>query len=98
MGIRQVVIAPRAPWQNPFAERLIDSIRRECLNHVLVLGNAHLRRILARYLEYYHQSRTHLALDKDAPEFRPIELPATGKIAQLPQVGGLHHRYLRQAA
>jgi putative transposase len=98
MGIEEVLTAPHSPWQNPFAERLIGSIRRECLNHVLVLGNAHLRRILARYLEYYHQSRTHLALDKDAPEFRPIELPATGKIAQLPQVGGLHHRYLRQAA
>jgi Integrase core domain len=98
MGIDEVLTAPHSPWQNPFAERLIGSIRRECLNHVLVLGEAHLRRILACYFEYYHQSRTHLALDKDAPEFRPIELPATGKIVQRPQVGGLRHRYLRQAA
>ena len=98
MRIDEVLTAPHSPWQNPFAERLIGSIRRECLNHVLVLGQAHLRRILACYFEYYHQSRTHLALDKDAPEFRPIELPAPGKIVQRPQVGGLHHRYLRQAA
>jgi putative transposase len=68
------------------------------LNHVVVLGERHLRRILTRYLAYYHQARTHLALDKDAPDIRPIELPATGKIVQLPEVGGLHHRYVRQAA
>ena len=87
-----------SPWQNSFAERLIGSIRRECLNHVLVLGEQHLRRILTRYLAYYHQARTHLALDKDAPDLRPIELPVTGKIVELPEVGGLHHRYVRQAA
>jgi putative transposase len=67
MRIEEVLTAPHSPWQNPFAERLIGSIRRECLNHVLVLGECHLRRILARYLAYYHQARTHLALDKDAP-------------------------------
>jgi putative transposase len=77
---------------------LIGSIRRECLNHVLVLGERHLRRILARYFDYYHQARTHLALDKDAPDVRTIELPATGTIVEVPEVGGLHHRYLRQAA
>jgi putative transposase len=98
MGIEEVLTAPQSPWQNPFAERLIGSIRRECLNHVLVLGERHLRRILTRYLAYYHQARTHLALDKDAPDLRPIELPVTGKIVQLPEVGGLHHRYVRQAA
>jgi transposase InsO family protein len=98
MGIEEVLTAPHSPWQNPFAERLIGSIRRECLNHVLVLGECHLRRILTRYLAYYHQARTHLALDKDAPDLRPIELPAAGKIVQLPEVGGLHHRYIRQAA
>ena len=98
MGIHEVLPAPQSPWQNPFAERLIGSVRRECLNHMLVLGERHLRRILTRYLAYYHQARTHLALEKDAPDFRPIELPATGKIVQLPEVGGLHHRYLRQAA
>src|ERR671918_479294 len=98
MGIEEVLTAPQSPWQNPFAERLIGSIRRECLNHVLVLGESHLRRILTRYLAYYHQARTHLALDKDAPDSRPIELPGTGKIVELPEVGGLHHRYARQAA
>jgi len=98
MGIAEVLTAPQSPWQNPFVERLIGSIRRECLNHVLVLGERHLRRILTRYLAYYHQARTHLALDKDAPDIRLIALPATGKIVQLPEVGGLHHSYLRQAA
>jgi putative transposase len=98
MRIGEVLTAPHSPWQNPLAERLIGSIRRECLNHVLVLGERHLRRILTRYFAYYHQARTHLALNKDAPDLRPIELPAAGKIVQLPEVGGLHHRYLRQAA
>jgi putative transposase len=98
MGIDEVVTAPQSPWQNPFAERLIGSIRRECLNHVFVLGERHLHRILTRYFSYYHQSRTHLALDKDAPDLRPIALPVTGTIVQLPEVGGLHHRYIRQAA
>ena len=86
MGITEVLTAPRSPWQNPFAERLIGSVRRECLDHVAVLGEQHLRRVLTRYLAYYHQARTHLALDKDAPGLRPIELPATGKIVQLPEV------------
>jgi putative transposase len=98
MGIEKVLTSPQSPWQNPFVERLIGSIRRECLNHVLVLGERHLRRILTRYLAYYHQARTHLALDKDAPDLRPIEFPAAGRIVQLPEVGGLHHRYTRQAA
>jgi len=98
MGIEELLTAPQSPWQNPFVERLIGSIRRECLNHVLVLGERHLRRILTRYLAYYHQARTHLALDKDAPDLRPIEFPAAGRIVQLPEVGGLHHRYIRQAA
>jgi putative transposase len=98
MRIDEVLTAPHSPWQNPFAERLIGSIRRECLNHLLVLGERHLRRILTHYFAYYHQARTHLALDKDAPDLRSIELPAAGKIVQLPEVGGLHHRYLRQVA
>ena len=98
MGIEEVLTAPQRPWQNPFVERLIGSIRRECLNHVLVLGERHLHRILARYFAYYHQVGTHLALGEDAPDLRPIELPATGKIVQLPEVGGLHHRCVRQAA
>jgi putative transposase len=98
MGIEEVLAAPHSPWQNPFVERLIGSIRRECLNHVLVLGERHLRRVLIRYFIYYHQARTHLALEKDAPDLRPVQLPAAGRIVQLPEVGGLHHRYLRQAA
>jgi putative transposase len=98
IGIEEVLTAPQRPWQNPFAERLIGSIRRECLNHVLVLGERHLRRILTRYFAYYHQARTHLALDKDAPDRRPIEVVPSGKIVQLPEVGGLHHRYIRHAA
>jgi putative transposase len=98
MGIEEVLTAPLSPWQKPFVERLIGSIRRECLNHVLVLGEQHLRRILTLYFAYYHRARTHLALDKDAPDVRPIEFPAAGQIVQIPEVGGLHHRYIRQAA
>ena len=98
MRIEEVLMAPHSPWQNPFAERLIGSIRRECLDHVLVLGESHLRRILARYFSYYHRARTHLALDKDAPDVRPVELPEAGGIVEIPEVGGLHHRYVRQAA
>ena len=95
MGIEEMLTAPQSPWQNPFAERLIGSIRRECLNHVLVLGERHLRRILIRDFRYYHWARTHLALDKDAPDVR---LPEAGRIVEIPEVGGLHHRYVRQAA
>jgi len=78
--------------QGPFAERLIGSIRRERLNHVLVLGERHLRRTLTRYFAYYHRARTHLSLDKDAPGVRPVELPEAGGIVEIPEVGGLHHR------
>jgi putative transposase len=98
MGIEEVLTAPHSPWQNPFAERLIGSIRRECLNHVLVLGERHLRRILTHYFDYYHRARTHLSLDKDAPDVRSVELPGAGRIVEIPEVGGLHHRYVRRAA
>ena len=98
MRIREVLTAPHSPWQNPFAERLIGSIRRECLDHVLILGDRHLRRILTRYFAYYHRARTHLSLDKDAPDVRPIQRPEVGPIMAIPEVGGLHHRYLRRAA
>ena len=98
MRIAEVLTAPHSPWQNPFAERLIGSIRRECLNHVLVLGERHLRRILARYFEYYHRARTHLSLDKDTPDGRPTESPGLGTIIPIPEVGDLHHRYVRRAA
>ena len=98
MEIEQVLTAPRSPWQNPYCERVIGTLRRECLDHVIVLGEQHLRRILRRYLDYYHSSRTHLALDKDAPEPRQRESIDGGKVVALPMVGGLHHRYTRRAA
>jgi putative transposase len=98
MRIEEVVTAPHSPWQNPFAERLIGSIRRECLPHVLVLGESHLRRTLARYFAYYHRARTHLSLDKDAPQGRRIERPELGRVIPIREVGGLHHRYVRRAA
>jgi hypothetical protein len=79
-------------------ERLIGSIRRDCLDHVIVLGERHLRKILKSYLEYYHRSRTHLGLGKDTPEPRTVQPPEMGDIVELPAVGGLHHRYERQAA
>ena len=97
VGIDEVVIAYRSPWQSPFVERLIGSIRRECLNHVIVFNEAHLIRILTAYFEYYHQSRTHLSLDRNAPIPREVELPSQGRIIAIPQVGGLHHRYTRAA-
>ncbi|MEP6653180.1 MAG: integrase core domain-containing protein [Myxococcales bacterium] len=90
--------APRSPWQNPFVERLIGSIRRDCLDHVVVLGEHHLRRVLASYFAYYHRSRTHLSLSKDAPESRAVMPPNAGPVVELPEVGGLHHRYERRAA
>jgi transposase InsO family protein len=98
MGIREVRTAPRSPWQNPYAERIIGSIRRDCLNHVIVINDKHLRRILKSYLRYYHESRTHLSLDKDAPASREIQANKVERIVQIPQVGGLHHRYERRAA
>ncbi len=98
MGIEEVVIAPRSPWQNPYVERLIGSIRRECLDHVIILNERHLRRILRSYVTYYHRSRTHLSLSKDTPEGRSVAPASTGKVIAFPQVGGLHHRYERLAA
>jgi putative transposase len=98
MGIREVLTAAKSPWQNPFAERLIGSIRRECLNHVIVLGERHLRWILKRYFRYYLDFRTHLSLEKDAPNPRTIQSPEMRNIVQIPEVGGLHHRYERRAA
>jgi hypothetical protein len=98
MGIDEVVTAPWSPWQNPYAERVIGSIRRECLDHLIVLNERHLRRILVSYLDYYHRSRTHLALSKDSPLPRPIQPAQTGKVIAFPQIGGLHHRYERLAA
>ena len=96
LGMKEVISAPRSPWQNAFVERMIGSIRRECLDHVVVLSQRHLRNLLKRYFTYYHRSRTHLALAKDAPESRAIM--NRGVIVAIPQVGGLHRRYERRAA
>lgn len=98
MGIEEVLTAPRSPWQNPYSERLNESIRRECLDHVIVFGENHLRRIIADYVAYYNGSRTHLSLEMDSPVTRPVQTPDQGKVISLPQVGGLHHRYERRAA
>jgi len=93
MGIRDKPIAPASPWQNGFAERLIGSIRRKCLDHFIVLGEAHLRRILRAYAIYYNDIRTHRSLDKDVPIFRPVQ--RTGSISSRKVLGGLHHHYMR---
>jgi transposase InsO family protein len=98
MGMDEVLTAPRSPWQNPFAERLVGSIRRECLDHVIVWNERALRRTLHKYFAYYQRSRTLLALGKDAPEPRAVEPPEQGRVVAIPQVGGLHHRYQRRAA
>lgn len=98
LAIDEVVTAPRSPWQNPYAERVIGSIRRECLDHVIVLGERHLKRVLSSYIDYYHGVRTHLSLDKDAPARRPIRSSEQGKVFEFPRAGGLHHEYTRMAA
>lgn len=98
MGIEEVTIAPRSPWQNPYCERVIGSIRRECLNDIIVLDERHLRRVLQSYVHYYHTWRTHRSLAMDAPEPRAIEPPAVGPVRKLPEVGGFHHHYERRAA
>ncbi len=98
LGIEEMITARRSPWQNPFIERVIGSIRRDCLDHVIVLNERHLRRILREYCGYYRNCRTHLALKKDPPEPRRVEPPVFGKVVALPRVGGLHHRYARMAA
>jgi transposase InsO family protein len=93
MGIRDRPTAPRSPWQNGHAERLIGSIRRECLDHVVVFGERHLHHILLSYMQYYNGARTHLSLKKDAPISRAVQ--AVGRILPTPILGGLHHRYVR---
>jgi putative transposase len=98
MGVEEVLTAPRAPWQNPYVERVIGSLRRECLDHVIVLNERSLQRHLQRYIDYYHDWRTHLSLDKDAPVPRVAQPPACGTIVPVPHVDGLHHHYERRAA
>ena len=98
MGVKEMLTAPQSPWQNAFAERLIGSIRRECLDHVIVLNRKHLKRVLTSYFGYYHRSRTHLGLDKEAPIEREVQGPELGKVMEFPEVAGLHHHYERRAA
>jgi putative transposase len=98
MGIEEVLIAFRSPWQSPYVERLIGSIRRECLDHVIVLSEEHLRRTLAEYFEYYHEARAHLSLERNSPIPRPVCPPSQGKVVAKAYLGGLHHRYTRAAA
>ena len=98
LEIEQILTSYRSPWQNPYVERVIGSIRRECLDHVIILNERHLRRVLKEYQDYYHRSRTHLGLEKDSPETRAVEAPEIGPIKSEPVLGGLHHRYSRRAA
>jgi putative transposase len=98
MEIEELVIAASSPWQNPYVERLIGSVRRECLDHVIIFSERHLRRLLGSYFAYYHGSRTHLGLEKDCPVPRTTEPPALGLVWKEPMVGGLHDRYFRRAA
>ena len=98
MAMTEVLTAPKSPWQTPYVERLIGSIRRECLDHVLVMNEASLRRHIASYVSYYRSSRCHLSLEQDSPDGRAVEPPELGRIVAVPMVGGLHHRYERGAA
>ncbi len=97
MQIEEVLIAPKSPWQNPYCERVIGSIRRECLDHCIILSENHLYRILKDYMDYYNNRRTHLSLKKNSPELRNIEKPEKGRVVSIPQVSGLHHLYKRVA-
>ena len=98
MGMKQVLSAPRSPWQRAYVERVIGSIRRECLDHIIVFSESSLHRALTAYFTYYHQWRTHLSLDKDAPQPRRKQQSTEGPVIDIPEVGGLHHHYERRAA
>jgi putative transposase len=98
MGMSEVVSTPGSRWQRAYIEPVIGTIRRECLDLVIVCSERSLRHHLSRFVDYYHQSRTHLGLDKDAPESRPVQGPDAGRVGAFPEVGGLHHRYKRRAA
>jgi transposase InsO family protein len=95
MNIHEVLSAPRSPWQRAYVERVISSIRRECLDHIIVFNEESLRRTLRSYFSYYHRSRLHLSLNKDSPDSRPAQ--SVGRVIAFPEVGGLHHRYERVA-
>ena len=98
LKIKEVTTAPQSPWQNPYAERVIGSIRRECLDHMIILGECHLKRTLSSYVGYYHSERTHLSLEKDAPVGRVVQPIEKGRVVELKRVGGLHDFYTRMAA
>ena len=98
LEIEEVTTAVRSPWQNPYAERVISSIRRECLDHMIILGEWHLKRIIKSYVAYYHDARTHLSLAKDSPDGREVQAVEKGRVVHLKRVGGLHHLYTRVAA
>ncbi len=98
MGIEEVKIAPHSAWQSPYVERLIGSIRRECLNDVIVLNERHVKRVLKSYFEYYHDWRTHRSLEMDTPLTRPVQGAGLGVVRKVAEVGGLHHHYERRAA
>jgi transposase InsO family protein len=96
LGLEQKRTAFRSPWQNGFAERWIGSLRRDCLDHIIGVNERQLRRVIRSYVDYYHRDRTHLGLEKDAPEERCVEQWETGEVVAIPRVGGLHHRYSRE--
>ena len=98
LDIQEVLSAPRSPWQRAYIERVIGTIRRDCLDHIITFSESSLRRTLTSYFDYYHKSRTHLSLNKDAPEPRAIQPLELGPVVAFPEVGGLHHRYERRAA
>jgi hypothetical protein len=98
MDIEEVKMAPRSPWQNPYCERVSGSIRRDALDHVIILNERHLRRVLRSYVEYYHDWRTHLSREMDAPASRAVQPPELGPVRKLSAVGGFHHHYERLAA
>jgi len=98
MNIKEVITAPRSPWQNAYVERVIGSIRRECLDHIVIFNERHLRRVLSSYVDYYQRTRTHLSLDKDCPYSRSIQHRSVGRVVAIPKVGGLHHLYEHLAA
>jgi putative transposase len=98
LGMEEILIAPHSPWQNPYAERLIGTLRRDCLDHVIVFNERHLNRVIREYVDYYHRHRTHRAQERDCPVPRKVEAADQGEIVEFPFVGGLHHRYARRAA
>ena len=98
MGIHEVLSAPRSPWQRAYVERVIRTLRRECLDHMIVLNEASLYQHVKSFIAYYHEARTHLSLAKDAPVPRPVHPPELGAVVAIPQVGGLHHRHERRVA